>query len=89
MVKVRLLVFATIGSLIGYAVWLIGGAVIVATTPVRYWIAASALMLAAMTACAFSLAFRYRNTAAAPVFWGAPMLPTIASLYLLIVFLTA
>ncbi len=88
MATVRTLATAAVGMAVGYAVWLAATALIVATTPVRYWVIAVAIVLAILTSIAVTLARRHKHTSKAAAFWSAPILPILVSLYLLIVVVT-
>lgn len=78
-------IYAIIGMLAGYAAWIAAGTLILATTPVHAWVLAGALELAALTLGAVFIAVRHKRSPAAVAFWAAPLLPIVASLYLLVV----
>jgi hypothetical protein len=74
----------------GYVLWLVGLTALTAVIPMRYIIIGAAILLTVILIAAVGLALRFNRTqrrTVALAFWCAPTLPTIASLYLLIVFL--
>ncbi|MBB3601386.1 CHASE2 domain-containing sensor protein [Mycolicibacterium sp. BK556] len=79
---------AVVGLALGYLVWLGGTAIVLATTPVRYWAISVAILLAVLTAASFVSAVQNKQPAKAMAFWLAPVLPILVSLYMLIVFVT-
>lgn len=79
---------AVIGAGFGYLVWLVGTMVVLATTPVDYWVISEAVLLVVLTAASFLVAIRCKPTRMATVFWVAPVLPILVSAYLLIVVVT-
>ncbi len=75
---------AILGAATGYGVWLLGGAVIILTTPVHLWAVATAILVAGIAAGSFAAARRYRDRpGVAAALWSAPLLPVLASVYLL------
>lgn len=86
----RLLTVASsvVGMLVGYVVWIGAVCLIIVTTPVRFWVAVTAVVLAVLCACAVLLAQRSKQTWKAAVWWSAPVLPILASVYVLVLLLT-
>jgi hypothetical protein len=68
--------------IIGYVTWLVGVAVIILATPVSFWPAGGAVVLAAVTVG--SLALSRRQPAPTALFAYAPILPAVTSVYLLL-----
>jgi len=78
------------GLAAGYVLWLAGLTALTAVVPMRYIVIAAAILLSVILIAAVGLALLFKRTqrrTVALAFWCAPALPTIASLYLLIVFL--
>lgn len=76
---------AMAGMLAGYVVWAAGGALITSTLPVHLWGDAAALFLPGMTAAAL-VARRHRHGPSATALLWSPVLPLLASIFLLISF---
>jgi len=70
--------------LVGYVIWLGAVGLIVATTPVRFWVPAVAVVMAVLGLCAVLLGRRYKQTWKAVGCWAAPVLPILVSGYLLV-----
>jgi hypothetical protein len=80
-----------VGMAAGYVLWLAGITALTAIVPMRYVIVASALLLALIMVTAFAIAKQFGKSEKRSValgFWWSPALPTVASLYSLIVFLS-
>lgn len=77
--------FAVAGMAAGYVAWLIGGAIIILIAPVSLWAYATAVMVAGIAVVSFVAARRHqgRQDVAIALRW-APLLPILASLYLLL-----
>ncbi len=86
--RLRTALSALVGALVGYVIWLGAIGLILATTPVRFWVPAGAVVLAVLSPCAFLLGRRYRNTWKAVACWAAPVLPILVSVYLLVLVVT-
>jgi hypothetical protein len=86
--RMRTVISAAVGVAAGYLVWLGGTAIIVATTPVDYWVISVAILLIVLTSGAVVLAIRSKHTRTATAFWLAPILPILVSVYLLVVVVT-
>jgi hypothetical protein len=86
--RMRRVISAAVGVGVGYLVWLGGTAIIIATTPVDYWVISVAILLAVLTSVAVLLAVRHKDTRKATAFWAAPILPIVVSVYLLVVVVT-
>lgn len=74
----------------GYLVWLTGMAVLTAMVPTPHMIIAASALLGLIAIAAFVLALQFKASGsrfAARAFWCAPVLPGVASVYSLIVFL--
>lgn len=78
----RAILAAVAGMAAGYLVWLIAGAIIIATLPVSLWAAADALLLVTLVVGAL-FAGRHRGRSATAWLWS-PALPLLASIYLFI-----
>jgi len=76
---------AVVGMLLGYALWLAMGALVILALPVHYWVIAGGTLLAAFTALAFLAARRCTNPGTATMVRCSPLLPVVVSLYLLAV----
>jgi hypothetical protein len=80
-----------LGMAAGYVLWLAGVTALTVIVPMRYIIIAAALFLALIVITAFALAKHFRKSEKRSVALGflwSPALPTVASLYSLIVFLS-
>ena len=86
--RVRIVLSAVVGMLAGYVIWLGAVGLIIVTTPVRFWVAVAAVVLAIFSACAVLLARRSKQTWKAAAWWSAPVLPILASVYVLVLLLT-
>ncbi|WP_445167506.1 hypothetical protein ACTXG7_27530 [Mycolicibacterium sp. Dal123E01] len=84
----RSVISAAVGLGVGYLIWIGSTAIVIVTTPVKYWAIVDAVLLAVFTFGSALLAVFYRNTPKAMAFWLAPVLPILAALYILIVFVT-
>jgi uncharacterized membrane protein len=80
---VRTSLTAIVGMLVGYALWLAMGVLVILTLPVHYWVIAGGTLLAAFTVLAFLAARRCTNPATATMVRWSPLLPMMVSLYLL------
>jgi hypothetical protein len=79
-----------LGMAAGYLVWLTGMTVLTATVPVPHMIFAASALLGSITIAAFVLGLQFKASGrrlVARAFWFAPVLPMVASVYSLIVFL--
>jgi len=76
---------AMVGMLAGYGVWVTGGAIITSTLPDNLWDVAAALFLPAMTATALVARLHRHGPPATALLWS-PVLPLLASIFLLISF---
>ena len=85
MANVKDVQWAMAGMLAGYVVWAAGGALITSILPVHLWGDAAALFLPGMTAAAL-VARRYRHGPSATALLWSPVLPLLASIFLLISF---
>lgn len=83
--RVRGLLAAVAGLAVGYLVWLGTTAAVVATTPVHLWVATAAVAFILLGAAAFILGRRTSTQTARQFFWWSPLLPALASLYVLAV----
>lgn len=79
---------AVVGMLLGYALWLAAGAVVILTLPVQYWAAAAGVLLVAFTVLALAAARRCPNRSTATMIRWSPLLPGLVSAYLLVLALT-
>lgn len=79
---------AVVGALVGYLVWMGALSLIVVITPVGFWVAVAAVVLAIFSACAVLLARRSKQTWKAAAWWSAPVLPILVSVYLLVLVAT-
>ena len=86
--RARKAIYGAIGLSVGYLIWLGATAIVVATTPVGYWVLSVAVILAVLTSGAVTFAMRNRRDPLSAAFWCAPILPTVVSLYLLVVIAT-
>lgn len=80
-----------LGMAAGYVLWLAGVTALTVIVPMQYIIIAAAVFLGLLIIAAFALAKRFTKSEKRSValgFWWAPALPTVASLYSLIVFLS-
>jgi len=80
-----------IGMAAGYVLWLAGITALTAVVPMRYIIIAAAILLSVIVIVSIALALHFKKTQRRSValgFWWAPALPTVASFYSLIVFLS-
>jgi hypothetical protein len=79
-----------LGMAAGYGLWLAGVTALTVIIPMQHIIAAAAIFLGLLTITAFAFAVRFKRSdrrSLALVFWWAPILPVIAGIYSLIVFL--
>ena len=79
---------AVVGALVGYLVWIGAVSLIIVITPVRLWVPVAAVVLAIFIACAVLLGRRSKQTWKAAGYWSAPVLPILASVYVLVLVLT-
>jgi hypothetical protein len=79
---------AVVGALVGYLVWTGAVCLVILMTPVRFWAAVAAVVLAIFSACAVLLARRSKQTWKAAAWWSAPVLPILTSVYVLVLLLT-
>lgn len=84
MALARRAVNAVVGMLLGYAVWLASGTMILATVPVEHWVFAGGILLAGLTALAWVAARRCTNVSTATMVRWSPLLPGLVSVYLLL-----
>lgn len=71
------------GLAVGYLAWIGTIAAVTATTPVHLWVAVTAVALVLLGAAAFILGRRSATRAARRFFWWSPLLPALASVYVL------
>jgi hypothetical protein len=80
-----------LGMAAGYLLWLAGITALTAVVPMRYIIVAAAILLSVIVFASFAAALHFKRAqrrSVALAFWWAPALPTVASLYSLIVILS-
>ncbi|WP_142926736.1 hypothetical protein [Mycobacterium marinum] len=71
------------GFVAGYLVWLAVAAGVAAPTPVHLWVAVAALILVTLGVVALILGRRSSTRAVRYFFWSSPVLPVLASIYVL------
>lgn len=86
--RLRTVISAVVGMLVGYLVWIGAVSLIIATTPVRFWVAVTAVVLAIFTVGAVLLGRRSEQRWKAAACWSAPVLPMLASAYVLVLVVT-
>lgn len=81
----RTIGFAVASMAAGYVAWLIGGAIIILIAPVSLWAYGTAVLVVGIAVGSLVAAHRNqkRPDVAAALRW-APLLPVLASLYLLL-----
>jgi hypothetical protein len=83
-------VAALVGMAGGYVLWLAGITALTVIVPMQHIIIGGAVFLGVITITAFAMAIHFKKSKRRSVslaFWWAPMLPAVASIYSLIVFL--
>lgn len=76
---------ALAGLILGYLIWMAILGAIILLTPVYYWWAIAAVAtLVALTAATFVMARRHKGKPVAYAYWLAPLLPTIMSVYVVV-----
>lgn len=68
---------------VGYLAWIGTVAAVAATVPVHLWVVVTAVALVLLGTAAFLLGRRSATRAARQFFWWSPLLPALASLYVL------
>lgn len=77
--------FALTGMILGYLAWLAILMAIILLTPIYYWwVTVAAVTLIILTSVAFSRARNYKGKAIAFAYWFAPLLPSIMSVYIVV-----
>lgn len=79
--------FGLVGLIGGYCLWLAVLCLIIAITPLHGWVIVAAAVFAILTAASFIIGRRNKENSKAIAYWLAPVLPAIASAYILLLVL--
>ncbi|WP_431241018.1 hypothetical protein ACQ86B_28335 (plasmid) [Mycolicibacterium aichiense] len=83
--KIQRAACAIAGLVVGYVVWLGLASCVAATTPVHLWAAVAAILLVLFSIAAVVAGRRSATPPARYFFWASPLLPALASIYVLVV----